>query len=126
MSVELRIINHGADKCHCGVPYPSDCPSVPGCRHYIECDWGVIYNSEADPHKGLEHLILTTESYVENLLASGPRPSSRGGTHSASRDGDRVFVHLDYDGRRTTWEVFPAYFDDGGGPHDIVVGRWPD
>lgn len=89
------------------------------------CDWGTFENSEADPRRGLHHLMVTTPDYAAKLLESGPRPGPRGGMHSVIRDGGRMFAHLDYEGERTTWELFGArWWDDADCP--ILVGRWPD
>jgi hypothetical protein len=94
----------------------------------LECDWGVFENSEADPRRacGLKHLMLIGGDCVERMLTSGPEVDHRGSTGSATRDGTRVFFHLDYDGGRMTWELFDCYFWDGKGPHDMFIGRWPD
>jgi len=96
------------------------------CLHDVECNWGVINNGEADPRRELEHLMLVTGDYIRELLQSGPIPGPHGGVHSATTQGSRIFAHLDYNGRRTTWELFDAHFDDGQGPDDILIGRWPD
>lgn len=106
MSVEIRI------------------PTDP--HRHLECDWGVFDNAEADPRYELKHLVLTTSDYVAQLLEVGPRPGPRGGVHSVTTDGLRLFAHMDYGGKRTTWELFEAHFDDGLGPEDALVGRWPD
>jgi hypothetical protein len=91
----------------------------------LECVWGMFDNGEADPNRDLKHLMLVTGDYIKDLLENGPQPGPRGGYHSASTDGDRLFAHLDYDGR-TTWELFKAHWWDGGEPNDVMIGRWPD
>lgn len=91
-----------------------------------QSEWGPLRNAEADPRRGLEPLMLVENNYIQQLLASGPQPGPWGGTHSASSDGQRIFAHMDYLGQRTTWELFPAHFDDGLGPDDMLIGRWPD
>jgi hypothetical protein len=93
---------------------------------HFECDWGRFDNADVDPHHPIRHLMLTTEGYARELLETGPRPGPRGGIHSATRDGGRIFVHFAYSDNRWTWEVHKARFWDGKGPQDIVVGRWPD
>lgn len=92
----------------------------------FECRWGTFENSECDPKRPLRHLMLTTAGYVRELLDTGPKRGPRGGTHSASIDGERIFAHLDYAGSRTIWELFEAHFWDNGGPDDVLIGRWPD
>lgn len=123
MSVELRIVIEG--ECTCGTPLePGENP--PEHHHRIECDWGRINNAAADPRYSIEHLMLTTDSYIKQLLES-PSITFLRGTHSASVDGTRTFFHLDYEGRHWTWEVFAACWADGKGkPDGIMVGRWPD
>lgn len=91
----------------------------------LECDWGVFENSEADPKRELKPLVLITAEWVDQLLENGPAPNPRGGLTSVVRDGDHLYAHLDYDGARTTWELFQAYWWDDGKP-EIYVGRWPD
>lgn len=98
---------------------------TPDGKH-LECDWGGFENGEADPHRELKPLMLTTADYVKKIMDEGPLPGPRGGIHGVSVDGERVFAHLDYCGGRTTWELFKAYWWDGGGPEDVMVGRWPD
>jgi hypothetical protein len=122
MSIEIRRGTEG--HCECPGPHPADYQWR--CRHWWECDWGRIDNSEADPKLGLRHLMLVTGDYVQQLLNEGPREHPRGGIHSATVDGERIFAHLDYDGQRTTWELFEAHFEGGKGPADLMLGRWPD
>ncbi|RFZ11203.1 hypothetical protein DSM43518_02043 [Mycobacterium marinum] len=83
-----------------------------------ECDWGRIYNHPIGP------LALITKSYLESIIC-GPHTGRGGGVYSAEIIDGRTFVHLDRDGQRWTWEVFPAHWEDGGWP-EILVGRWPD
>jgi len=45
---------------------------------------------------------------------------------SASRDGHRLFFHLEHHGDHWTWELFDAHWADGAGPDDLLIGRWPD
>lgn len=94
-------------------------------RNELECGWGTFENGEADPKRGLRHLVLITTEWVKQLLTDGPAPNPRGGITSATSDGERIFAHLDYDGDRWTWELFDAHWWDNGSP-DIMVGRWPD
>lgn len=91
----------------------------------IESDWGVLNNTEADPKRGLESLMIVTSSHVGKLLTEGPQPGPWGGYQSVTTEDDRLFAHLDYAGQRTTWELFPAHFEDREGP-DLFIGRWPD
>lgn len=121
-SVEIRLRVDG--ECECGTPKPIGYEHK--CRHWFECDWGTLDNTEADPARGLQHLILITGESVHRMLHNGPEPGTCGGTASVSVDGERLFVHLDHDGGRTTWELFAAYFSDGLGPDDLYIGRWPD
>jgi hypothetical protein len=93
---------------------------------FIESDWGVLTNTDANPRCGLQPLMLVTGRHVGKLLTEGPHPGHNGGYHSVTTDGDRLFAHLDYAGQRTTWELFPAHFADGKGPDDMFIGRWPD
>lgn len=95
-------------------------------RNEYECVWGQFDNAEANPNRELKHLMLTTAGYVKELMEEGPKDGPFGGAHSVSFDGQRTFAHLDIDGGRTTWELFPACWWDDGGPDDILVGRWPD
>ena len=95
-------------------------------QNRLVCDWGSFDNGEADPKHGLRHLLLTTEDYVTKLLDEGQCPGPRGGIHSASRVGDRLFAHVDHDGKRWTWELFDAHWWDHGEPSNVLVGRWPD
>jgi hypothetical protein len=92
----------------------------------IESDWGVLSNSEADPKRGLDSLMLVVGDYVRKLIDDGPQTGPRGGYHSVTTDGQRIFAHLDYAGQRTTWELFEARFEDRNGPEDLFIGRWPD
>jgi hypothetical protein len=96
------------------------------CNHRLLTDWGEIQNAEADPLCGPRHLMLTTSDYIAQLLDEGPRPSARGGVSSATIDGDRLFAHLDFEGKRWTWELFEAHFADREGPANLLIGRWPD
>lgn len=91
----------------------------------IECDWGVFENSEADPERGLQPLVLITAELVRQLLNDGPAPNPLGGMTSVDLHNGRMFAHLDYQGARTTWELHEARWWDDGEP-EIYVGRWPD
>jgi hypothetical protein len=122
MSVELRFVVEG--ECECGTPKPIGFKYK--CSHHLVCVWGRFGNGEADPRWPLEHLMLIAGDYVTRMLQFGAEPGTRGGTVSCSSDADRLFCHLDYEGKRTTWELFEAHFADGGGPHDLFVGVWPD
>jgi hypothetical protein len=133
MSVELRVRVFHAPNCTCGAAVTGIDPK---CSHQLESDWGVIDNSEADPKRGLQPLMLATWGYVGKLLSDGPLLGPRGGLHSVSTTLDgyvadddaeiRVFAHIDYAGERTTWELHDAYFAEGIGPDDLAIGKWPD
>ena len=96
------------------------------CTHHWECDWGRLGNTSADPRLGIEHLMLTTGDYAQKILDKGPQEGRWGSINSVTVDGQRIFMHLDYAGRRTTWELFDAHFWDGKGPDNVLIGRWPD
>lgn len=91
----------------------------------IECDWGELNNTEANPHRGLQPLMIVVGDYVQKLIDEGPQFGPYGGYHSVTTDGQRLFAHLDYSGQRTTWELFEAHLEDEQGP-PIFIGRWPD
>lgn len=116
----------------CRCPGPYNPGEEPTCRHQWQCQWGMLNNTEADPRYGLQHLMLITAETVGRLLTCGPEPSTRGtGTVSATRDGERLFVHYDIDGNRTTWELFDAAIIDRGGgtvvkSPNLMIGKWPD
>lgn len=97
---------------------------------YWECDWGRLINAEAEPTRGFRHLLLTTRGYFNRLLErTEPKFHWRGCEHSVTRDGNRLFMHVDYQGKRTTWELFDAHFagEEGGrSPAGLMIGRWPD
>lgn len=125
MSVELRIVCDRPDDCTLGIAKPAG--FTDHCHHRMECDWGAIRNSEADPRLGIEHLMLIGADYVQRMLFSGPHTLGRTpGVGSATADGDRLFFHLEHEGQRWTWELFEAHWWDGNGPDDILIGRWPD
>lgn len=97
-----------------------------------ECDWGVIEHSEPRPDLAqVGHLMVTTDDYLADLLTTPgayriPPKGPQIGLHSATENSGRLFAHHDYNGRRWTWELFPAHFADGKGPEGVYVGRWPD
>lgn len=124
MSIELRIVCDRPNDCTMGVSKPIG--FTDHCHHHIECDWGAIRNSEADPRRGIEHLMLIGADYVQQLLTEGPCSLSRvAGVGSASADGERLFFHLEHEGQRWTWELFDAHWWDHKGSQ-IYIGRWPD
>jgi hypothetical protein len=92
----------------------------------LECDWGVFNNAEADPLRELEPLVLITDEWVVRLLGEGPHPNPRGGLTTVTHKGHRIFAHLDFEGTRTTWELFEAHWWDGVEHPKVYVGRWPD
>lgn len=123
MSVEIRRVTEGI--CECGVCHPIGHRYT--CHHHWECDWGRLDNMEADPKRGVQHLIAITGRGVERILDSGgAEPGKRGGTVLVTVDGDRTFLHLEHQSGSWTWELFPAHFQDGRGPNDLFIGRWPD
>lgn len=124
MSVEIRVICDRPERCDMGIPRPSGYDDW--CHHRMECDWGIIENSEADPRRGIKHLVLVTGDVLRRLLDQGSEPNPRGGLTSATYDGERFFMHLDYNGQHWTWQLFAAHFDDHKGPDDLLIGRWPD
>lgn len=99
---------------------------IPDDDGYFWCEWGPLEHSCPRPDLGqVGPLMITTIGYLRELLDSGPKEAPRGGTHSVTVDGRRVFAHHDYNWQRWTWELFPAYFTDNQGP-PICIGRWPD
>lgn len=92
------------------------------CTHHLECDWGRFGNSEADPRRGIEHLMLIRQQDFADMLESGTYLDWRGSTGTASVDGERLFFHLDYEGRHWTWELFEAHWWDHKGSK-IYIGR---
>jgi hypothetical protein len=75
--------------------------------------------------------MLTSAEYVAELLADGPQMRRPGRTDSATRTQGpgphRLFCHSEYQGRRWTWELFDAHWDDGvNNGHTWLIGRWPD
>lgn len=101
----------------------------------VECDWGVIEYPNPQPHLDqVGHLMLTSVEYVHGLLTNGPkvRLDEDGRIDSATTNGDRLFVprlfvHTEHNGRRWTWELFPAHWwDDITNGYDWLIGRWPD
>lgn len=95
---------------------------------YLECDWGRFTNPEADPHKGLQHLMLIADDWLEKLLTDGPVPHYRHQDYTCCadhRDGRTYFTMIDPDGKSTIWELFEArWWDDL--PCSVYLGRWPD
>lgn len=84
---------------------------VGGDNPRIECDWGVLKDAgAAHPERGFEPLILIDGNRLRRLLSDGPLERNWGGVSSASRDGDKTFLHIDFDGQRATWELFPCHF----------------
>lgn len=141
MSVELRILIEG--ECTCGIPHHIDEEPFPIHWHHIECDWGRIEHTDPNPSRGeIGPLMITDADYLRLLLGDGPRERLRKAPgqpaaewpspgvwvtewHSATVDGDRLFVHVSYQDQRWTWELFEAHWWDRL-PSEIMVGRWPD
>lgn len=131
MSVELRITTEG--ECTCGVVYSAPDPP-PHHDHHVECCWGRI--DYPDPRPDLDqvgHLMLTSAGYISELRYSGPRthPLRDGRIDSVTVDQTtnphRLFVHSEHKGRRWTWELFDAHWNDGNhNGHRWLIGRWPD
>lgn len=129
-SIELRVVVRG--ECLCGTPYPiGDRPG--DCRHDVVSTWGEIEYPAARPDRGeVGHLILAPRGWVDSMARGGYGVSNAcaGSTWAASTKRDkgsptRRFLHLAYDGRGWTWEMFRAHWDDNRGP-DLYIGRWPD
>lgn len=122
MSIELRMVCDRPDNCtfYKVLPIGSD-----RCTHHLECDWGRFNNSEADPRRDIEHLMLIRQQDFADLAATGQYLDWRGSIGRAAIDGQRLFFHLDYHEKHWTWELFEAHWWDHDGPA-IYVGRWPD
>jgi hypothetical protein len=112
--------------CRCPGPFSPEDP--PTCHHWWECEWGRIDYGDPRPDRGqIGHLMLTVDTYVDHLLIKPVTWPHKGGrTDSASRDGDRMFVHSEWNGHSWTWELFPAKFADGRDFDGLLIGRWPD
>lgn len=127
MSVELRWVVEG--ECNCSVPRLSTEPAT--CRHHVECDWGRFTNADLSPHPPIHYLMIAHTSWVSYVKKNGPTiapryvDESEGGIVSVTSENDRTFFHLDHNGQRWTWELFPAHFADRY-PSGLLVGRWPD
>jgi hypothetical protein len=122
VSVELRMTVEG--HCECGIPHDIGYRSE--CRHNLVCEWGVIEHSAPRPDRNqVGHLMLITPDYVGQLLSS-PQAHPPGALSSATIDGERLFVHMDYQGHKWTWELFEAHWGDGKNRPEVFVGRWPD
>jgi hypothetical protein len=93
------------------------------------CKWGDLLNTEGDPLRacGIQHLILSTPEFYQELLDSGPREHPRlyGATMSAFDQDGRGFIRLEYQGNSWTWEMHKAHWWDDGDP-DMLIGRWAD
>ena len=104
MSVELRII---------------------GDR--VECDWGVFDNTDGNPDREFQHLILVTNDWLMNLLQNGPQYDKYGSLCSATmrHSPDELFFTAERGGQRWVWKLFDAHWWDEPAQH-IFVGSWMD
>lgn len=125
MSLEIRRGTEG--DCVCPHSHPDGSWR---CRHWWECDFGILEHTDPRPDRGeIGYLMVSTQDYFENLLQSStvwPRKGWR--RDSASVRGGRRFQHSEWNGQRWTWELFDAHFHDRG-PTDkqqLLIGRWPD
>lgn len=99
---------------------------IKGCSFHWECDWGRLENPSVRTDLPVSHLIVMRVKTFDRIH-SRPESNPRGsGTFSATTQKGRRFIHFDNDGQRWTWELFEAHFWDGGGPEDLLIGRWPD
>ena len=121
-----------------------------GARGEAVTQWGVIEYPDPRPDRGeVGHLILATTAslrgddyYARDCTDEG---RTRWQYYSGPKQQDgRLFLSTAYpvyssnniyddngwiftdETQSWTWELFPAHFSDGGGPHDVYVGRWPD
>jgi hypothetical protein len=123
MSVELRWAVQG--HCECGIPHDIGYQSE--CIHDLECDWGVIEHSDPRPDRGhVGHLVLVPGWWAGSILRTGPHYDPKYGTTTVTTQDDRLFIHMDWEGKRWTWELFEAHFSDGKGPDNMLIGMWPD
>ena len=89
----------------------------------LECDFGRFGdNTQSRPGKPIEPLILVDWDYPLELLRDGPKEGPHGGLHSITQEQGTFFIHTVIDGRKWTWQLYPAYFWDD----PIFIGRWPD
>lgn len=95
---------------------------------HVECDWGVIEHADPRPAENkVGHLVLAQGWMIGGLLEGGqPVSDPRYGTISATTSGRRMFAHMNHEGKRWTWELFAAKWEDGKGPDGMFIGRWPD
>ncbi|AXN43448.1 hypothetical protein MM1218R_01500 [Mycobacterium marinum] len=77
------------------------------------CKYGHIEATCGEPAIGLPRLMMIDAGRLDKLLTNGPLERIRGGVSSATRDGDTTYLHIDYEGERTTWELHKALFVDG-------------
>lgn len=137
MSIEVRYKVDG--ECNCRGPYgPGERPAR-SCEHYWECDYGRIPSFDIN---NLAPLVITGRDFANWLFKEGPR-EIRGGLYSLTvvpipePDGEitgnsevRMFQHIDYEGRRWTWEFEPAHWANPAEIRTcidpIYLGRWPD
>lgn len=97
-------------------------------------DFGEIEYSQPRPWLGeVGHLCLAGGDWVRKLLTDGPESKMAGAqVWSATADGDRVFVRLDWNpghglpAGSWTWEMFDAHWADDQKHQAVMVGRWPD
>lgn len=130
MSLELRITSEGL--CECGIPH--NLGYEPGCRHDIECDWGTFsdpplfvtnYVVDTTTVDNVAPLILVSKHFADTC-GRDPCTTSDVITDFHTDDAGRRFMTLSADNGSWTWELFEAHWEDGQGPENMFVGRWPD
>lgn len=72
------------------------------------CELGPF--DDIDPVLGVPTVIVIDEYRWQHLLKHGPveRTILGPGYSSVSTEGDNRFLHIDHDGQRATWQLFPA------------------
>lgn len=124
MSIEISVRVTG--ECTCGTPQsPEDQPST--CVHEWVCKWGVIEHGEPRPDRNqVGHLMLTNHDYVGELLHNGPLNSRHHGVfNSVTEESGQLFAHVEYEGKRWTWELHDAHWADV--PYEgLMIGVWPE
>jgi len=137
MSIEIRHVIVG--ECDCGVPKYSW--EHTNHDHYWECDYGIIPSFDI---RNPAPLTITSRDFAHWVFEEGPQRISRGSVHTVTvtpmpdTNGDitatseiRMFYHIEYLGRRWTWELLPAHWGEPPSRYNnaripIYLGRWPD
>ncbi len=99
----------------------------------IETDWGIIEHPTPDPvpdqpgHFVVGHLLLIDSRMVAELLTIGvPLTIPEGIAGAYLADLGVFFCLVDHNDQRFVWELHPAHWFDGGGPHGLLCGVWRD